>query len=113
MTDAEEPALCYIVCDEAWYRDSDPTEPDPTITVEYGYASGGCVWEFTVVEVPNIGVQVRIFDDAFAAFGHFPDLFERLALLRPGSLVEVRDILDDLGVSDVTARVSPYAEDRP
>lgn len=104
--------LAYTVAHEAWYWRGD--ENDYVMIAASAKGSGGGVaWEFQVEEMELGGkqvIRVKVFDDAFAAFADVPGLFAALADGRAGTLVTVREVLDDLGAVDETERKSPYAE---
>jgi hypothetical protein len=106
--------LDYIVTDEAWYsRVSGIDRDEPSITVSKSADGGfGCAWEFTIADKRKAlggraGVQVQVFDDAFAAFVELAPLFATLAAERPNTLDQVRVLLDELGLVDATERQRP------
>lgn len=96
--------LEYIVSHEAYYRS---VVRERSVTVGKNATEGGCAWEFDVVEHPNIGIKVGIFDDAFQAFAEVAPLFAALAERQPRDLREVRSLLDELGLVDATQRNDP------
>ena len=104
--------LVYIIGDDAWYAEANrPTNPHPYLSVEALYPGDGCEWEFTIIERELQGscTQVRIFQDAYAAFVQVPELFQAFADEHPTTLAAVVAILDELGAKDITPRVNPYA----
>lgn len=96
--------LAYIVPKEAYYAH---VVFEEAVTVGKFADEGGCDWEFDVVHHPNVGIRAEVFDDAFAAFAEVAPLFAALVERKPRTLQAVRDILDDLGFADQTARESP------
>lgn len=98
--------LDYVIAKEAYY--AHVTRDEPEIQVRAAARDGGCHWEFTAVQVGNIGVQIRIFDDAWHAFNDLPEFFQCLAARGKGTtLDDVREILDGLGAVDSTQRIDP------
>lgn len=103
--------LEYIVGDEQWHAETWRTGngDDPTLVVSKSGERGG--WEFHIhdrsakLQIP--AVQVRIFDDAFAAFAEIGPFFTTLAAEQPTNLDQVREILDLLGFVDATERQMP------
>ena len=105
----EDCHLAYIVSHEAWYANALP-DRHPEINVMAAAEGGGCAWEFTVEEVDlgnrNPAVRVKVFDDAFAAFGQIPEFFASLVAEGVTTLDEVRSVLDGMGAADETERRS-------
>lgn len=98
--------LDYVIAKEAYY--AHVTREDPEIQIRAASREGGCHWEFTAVQVGNIGVQVCVFDDAWRAFNDLPEFFQALAARGKGTtLADVREILDNLGAVDSTQRIDP------
>ncbi len=99
--------LTYIATHEAYYARDDQ---ERTLNVVKAADAGGCAWEFNIVDhserLDTAAVRVEIFDDAWQAFAEIPDLFAALAEIGESSLDEVRQILDQLGFTDATERVS-------
>ncbi len=106
MTLSTEPGfrLAYIVPHEAHYRN---VVTERSVTVMKAADRGGVGWEFEVVEHRGNGIRVEMFDDAFAAFAEIAPLFTALAEDPPGSLDDVRVLLDRLGFTDATQRTDP------
>ncbi|WP_328344728.1 hypothetical protein [Micromonospora sp. NBC_00421] len=103
----------YTVAHEAWWwparRKADPL---PTLMVAKAADGGGCAWEFAVVHkqftaVDQAAIQVRVFNDGFAAYTEMAPFFAALADQQPTTLDGVRAILDGLGVVDATERTNP------
>ncbi len=114
--------MTYTLPHEAWYADTFRLGRDPKETREIGVVKaaegGGCDWEFSIVEVEGIGIQVRMFDDSWRATKEIPELFAGLADLAPTivpyagyanrpTLDDVRGLLDRLGFRDDTDRDAP------
>lgn len=96
--------LDYVITKEAYY--AHVTRDEPEIQIRAASREGGCHWEFTAEQVGNIGVQIRVFDDAWHAFNDLPEFFQILAARGKGAtLDDVRQILDNLGAVDSTQRV--------
>ena len=96
--------LTYTVSHEAWYS---RVVERPEIVVS------GPGWEFVVTEHDHGDrnpIRVGVFEDAFAAFAQIPEFFAALAEQQPGTLTGVRAILDEMGATDETPRVSPLRE---
>jgi hypothetical protein len=76
--------------------------------VSSSYDDGGCDWEFVVAEVPSanggvIGIQVRVFDDAWVAYSEIPEFFSGLADLgHHATLDDVKALCARLGYHDRT-----------
>lgn len=102
--------LDYVIPKQAWYREV-VVRDKPEISIRASSRGGGCAWEFAVVEHENIGVQLRIFDDAWAALNDVPEFFAALAAAGQGTtLDDVRDILHEMGAVDGTERSRPSTE---
>lgn len=103
----------YTVTEEAyWWYARRLADRRPTLMVAKAADGGGCAWEFTVVHkqftvVDQAVIQVRVFNDGFAAFTEMAPFFAALAEQQPTTLDQVRVILDGLGVVDATERVDP------
>ncbi|MEV2239564.1 hypothetical protein [Micromonospora sp. NPDC049891] len=103
----------YIVAEEAyWWHARRKADPRPTLMVAKAADGGGVAWEFAVVHkqftvVDEATIQVRVFNDGFAAFTEMPPFFAALAEQKPATLDGVRAILDGLGVVDATERTDP------
>lgn len=103
--------LAYTINHENiwWSKLPEDMRPDDGRRSVYISASkqgrgGGARWEMSVVEKPNIGLKLGIFDETWPAFQEIPDFFLALASERPGSLDEVVRLLDRLGAVDETKR---------
>lgn len=106
ITLPEDCYLDYVLPKEAWYREVVREEPE--IQIRASSRGGGCLWEFAAVEVENIGVQLRIFDDAWRALNDIPEFFQIIAASGQGTtLDDVRKILDGMGAVDSTERTRP------
>ncbi len=98
--------LDYVIAKEAYY--ARVTRDEPEIQIRASSREGAVHWEFSAVQVGNIGVQVCVFDDAWQAFTALPEFFQTLARRGKGAtLDDVREILDGLGAVDSTQRVDP------
>jgi hypothetical protein len=101
--------LTYFDYRKAWFGSSERTIG---IAAAVSEAGGGDAWNFEVAEV-NLGqygtaLQVRVFDDGFAAFAELPEFFAALAAGGPETLDGVVVLLEDLGAADRTATEPPY-----
>jgi len=72
-------------------------------------------WSFQIAEV-NLGghgtaLQLRIFEDAFAAFTQIPEFFRELALVPCLTLDGAAFLLSELGAVDETPEDAPYRAD--
>jgi hypothetical protein len=100
--------LAYIVSHEAWYwaAASTPGE-EPHLNVQAAADGGGVAWEFDVSEYHLGGklcTRIQMFDDAYEAFAQIPEFFILMREHQPGTLREVRGLLDGLGAVDETQR---------
>lgn len=104
--------LAYIVSHEAYYSDSARTPGEkPHLNVQAAATGGGVAWEFEVSEWHldrEPSTQIEVFSDAYAAFADIPEFFALMREHSPGTLREVRGILDSLGAADETKRTDPY-----
>jgi len=100
--------LAYVVSHEAWYWDVSRSPGDkPHLNVQAAAYEGGVAWEFEVSEYHLGGkpcTHIEMFDDAYEAFAQIPEFFVLMREHQPGTLREVRGILDGLGAEDVTKR---------
>lgn len=108
--------LAYTIYHEAdWWQqlreDLRPNSGHRTVQVAASARGrgGGVRWEFSIAEVPGIGLKMSIFDDAWVGFGAIADLFQSLAAERPASLEEVVSLLDRIGAVDETERAGASA----
>jgi len=105
--------LAYIVSHEAYYWAAAKVPGEkPHLNVQAAASGGGVAWEFDVSEhfLGNAHcTRIEMFDDAYAAFADVPEFFALMREHRPGTLREVRGILDGLGAADETKRTDPYA----
>ena len=99
--------LAYYDYRATWY---------PSRERAVGISAGGnegSAWGFTVAEVDlgehGTAIQVRIFENAFAAFAQVPEFFRQLALTPGLTLDGVIFLLAELGAADETARHAPAA----
>ena len=107
--------MTYTLPHEAWYADAwrIGCDKDATreIVISKAAKGGGCDWEFYVVEIADIGVQVRMYDDAWQSFDEAPELFAGLGGLAPNEgrpgFDDVLALLDRLGYRDATDRNAP------
>ncbi len=98
--------LDYVIAKEAYY--ARVTRDEPEIQIRASSREDGVHWEFSAIQVGNIGVQICIFDDAWQAFTDLPEFFQALTGRGKGAtLDDVRDILDGLGGVDSTQRMEP------
>lgn len=110
----EDTHLAYTVWHEAWYADAtrDATEhPNLMVAASAKGSGGGVAWEFQIDGYELGGKPctcVEMFDDAYAALAQIPEFFTALTERQPGTIEEIRAILDGLGAVDETERVSPY-----
>ena len=103
--------LAYCDRREAWY--ARPGErPEINISASAKGSGGGVAWEFGVAEYElgagRPSIRLRMFDDAFAAFGQIPGFFAALTEREVASLDDVIELLRDMGAADETARENPY-----
>lgn len=97
----------YIRSDQAWYASANRID-HPRLAVMRASTDGGVFWEFGIEQISNIGVQVKIFDDAWVAFTERPDVFAALTRLGKGATIpDVQDALRSLGFADVTEHETP------
>lgn len=102
--------LAYIVSHEAWYWAVSRTpdeKPHLNVQASARGSSGRAAWEFDISEHELGGklcTRIEMFDDAYAAFADIPEFFVLLREHQPGTLREVRAILDGLGAVDETQR---------
>jgi len=107
--------MTYTLPHEAWYapavRATQNKNETRWINVVKVAKGGGCDWEFTIAEVRNIGIQVRMYDDSWGAFDEVAGLFEGLAGLAPNAgratFEDVVALLNRLGCRDITQRDAP------
>jgi hypothetical protein len=100
--------LDYVITKEAYYAHVTRAHSDPEIWIRASAREGGVAWEFSAVQVGNIGVKLDVFDDAWQAFNDLPEFFQSLAARGKGvTLDDVRETLDRLGAVDSTQRVDP------
>lgn len=112
-------SLAYVVFAEAWYyqhHNELRRERDYIGVMASADPNGSsCAWEFEVEDRSDLRpgtIRLHMFDDSFAALDQIPAFFAALADRQPGSLAEVREILDEMGARDETARVNPYVSVR-
>jgi hypothetical protein len=103
--------LAYYVYHESqwWSQLSDELRPNGgrrcvQVAASARGRGGGVRWEFSVVEVPDIGLKLSIFDDTWPAFQEIADFFRDLAVDRPSTLAEVVTLLERIGAVDETER---------
>jgi hypothetical protein len=98
--------FAYVVLSEGWYAEAIDR---PEMSVQLVNHAGGVNWEFVIVQKHHgqSCIQVRIFDEAFAAFGQIPAFFDALRDEQPRTVEAVRKILDRLGAIDRTDREKP------
>jgi hypothetical protein len=99
--------LAYIVSHEAWYWNALGSTEKPHLNVQAAAYGGGVAWEFDVSEYHLGGkpcTRIQMFDDAYESFAQIPEFFILMREHRPGTLREVRGILDGLGAADLTQR---------
>jgi hypothetical protein len=113
----EDTHLAYHVWSEAWYtkavRDK---RPSIGVAASAQGTGGGVAWAFQITQYELGGKDctlIEAFSDAYAAFTQVPELFAAFAEHAPGTLAEVRGILDNLGAVDETARVDPHIKRHP
>lgn len=112
-TAASDYRYTYVVTGDAWYTDHlpDAAEQRRQLMIqrhavnERGY-SNGVAWEFSVIQYDLSGptLQIRLFHDSWDAFADIPELFEALRVRSPRTLRDLRGVLDDLGLIDITER---------
>lgn len=102
----------FIVSHETWYAKASKIFL-PEINIVETHSEGGCAFEFNIVW-KNIGVglfpKLEMFDDSWAAFREYPELFKQLASwesIVPPQPENIIQILKDLGFEDVTERKNP------
>lgn len=98
--------LAYIVSREAWYWNAGSAE-EPHLNVQAAAYEGGVAWEFDASEYHLGGelcTRIQMFDDSYDAFAQIPEFFILMREHQPGTLREVRGILDGLGAADLTKR---------
>lgn len=109
--------LAYTVWTEAWWYDASRTpgdHPQLMISASAKGSGGGVAWEFPIESYELGGEMVtrlKMFNYSYQAMAQVPEFFAALMEQRPGTLDQVRAILDALGAVDETERVSPYTED--
>lgn len=108
----ENTHLAYNVWREAWYADvRKDDKPGIGIAASAEGTGGGVAWEFQITQYELGGkpcTHIEMFDDAYEAIVQVPELFAALAKEQPGTLEQVRAILNGLGAVDETSRVSPH-----
>lgn len=115
MNISDDCHLAYIVSHEAWYWSAARTpgeKPHLNVQASARGSGGGVAWEFDVSEHELGGkpcTRIEMFDDAYEAFAQIPEFFVLMREHQPGTLREVRGILDGLGAVDETQRTDPYA----
>ena len=111
--------FAYAVTHEAWYCTAIRTHDRQSVLIQAAADGGGVAWEFIVEQVEhfqidNLGcgpaLRLKMFDDAWDAFVQVPEFFSALQAKRPQHLTALREILDEIGAVDITARTDP---DRP
>lgn len=114
MIDYPDYRYSYVVHHEAWYAAAaDAATGDgrrEELQISRDHKGGGAAWEFTAERVDLGGrqlVRLKIFEDAFDAFGDAADFFAALRSERPSRLSEVRSLLDRMGFVDRTERQEP------
>lgn len=121
--------LGYHVARESWWWPilGPNRNADDDILVGRYAPDGGCRWEFTIAAT-NLGLQLRIYDEAWAAFEETSGLFAALSAIAgdhdttgvddarqlrprrsvpPLTLDHVRHVLDGAGFTDLTRREKP------
>lgn len=103
----------YVVTGDAWYATRLPNadEMRREVTIQrhavndHGY-SDGVAWEFDALQRDLGGptLEVRMFHDAWDAFDDIPELFTALRERSPRTLDDLRVMLDEIGLIDVTER---------
>jgi hypothetical protein len=111
----EDCRLAYIVSHEAWFARTPGIVDRPEISVCASANDGrGGEWSFGISEVDfgshGQAIELKVFDDAFAAFAQIPEFFAALAAENITELAGVRALLDRLGAVDQTERRTPYGE---
>jgi hypothetical protein len=119
MTARELPGnthLAYTIYHETewWPALNDATRPNDgnrciQVAASAKGRGGGVRWEFSVIEVPRIGIELKIFDDSWPAFEEIADFFRDLAVDRPSGLEEIVRLLDRIGAVDETERAGASA----
>jgi hypothetical protein len=102
--------LTYFDFRRAWFPSN---ERAVSISADVSEPGGGQGWSFEVAEVDlgehGTALQVRVFDDGFAAFRDIPGFFRELALVPDLTLNGVIFLLRELGAADRTLTEAPYA----
>lgn len=72
------------------------------VYISAAYPGGGCAWGFGIQyhQSPISAIQLRMFDDAFAALTDIPDFFAQLP--QADTLDGVVELLEELGATDET-----------
>jgi hypothetical protein len=102
--------LAYIVSHEAWYWTASRTpdeKPHLNVQASARGSGGGVAWEFDISEYHLGGkpcTHIEMFNDSYAAFADIAEFFVLMREHQPGTLREVRGILDGLGAVDETQR---------
>lgn len=110
----------FAILSQSWYADAsmvaERCAPGGDI-VQIGFSNpqGGTSGEFRIKWMPLDGQmvpQLRAYDDSWSALAGFSDVLIKLAELdgTNPTVDQVVAILTSCGVTDVTARVSPYAD---
>lgn len=109
--------LSYILPHEAYYWSTARlSEKDRhSVNVVAAARSGGCAWEFTVVEyhLSGITLHLEMFSDSWDALAQIPEFFSALASGEITTLADVRGLLDGLGAVDETKRENPDRRPAP
>jgi hypothetical protein len=101
--------FAYTVTSEAWWFRGGEA-PNVMVAASAKGQGGGVAWEFSIDEIELGGkpvTQVKVFDDAYAAFTQIPEFFAALADEAPATVAAVVALLDQLGAIDETDRVGP------
>ena len=105
-----EARKAFVWTSRAWYAKS-ALRRDTVDEINVGmyYPDGGCDYEF-ILQWTNIGMQIRVFYDAFIAFKDFAEMFSALPEMYPfnPSPEAVVDMLLELGYVDDTPTKNPH-----
>jgi hypothetical protein len=112
MNISPDTQFAYIITHEAWYYTELRTDDErQSVLIQAAAVGGGVAWEFVIEQIDNLGcgptLRLNMFDDSWDAFIQVPELFAALQAKRPRHLTALREILDEIGATDITARTEP------
>lgn len=100
-------ALGYHLVREAWYATTPPFDDVVVNVGMFAVGTRGCRWEFSVRESSDGRLRFDVAEDSGDAFLEIPKFFAEFTRMGPlVTLDEVVDLLDSLGIADMTKRVN-------